>query len=154
MKRSKKQSRVDFYDPLYEYVTFEEARLGQSRYRFIEHNDGSVENKDAGNPTYNDLGVSGNRIGSIRANKLILPFFSSIEVSRQSFLRQSNLAFLVFPSATHTRLAHSIGSCYLRLCAAKQVRVAIRAKVKRRSGARSIGGTETLSQFLSRNRSG
>jgi HD superfamily phosphohydrolase len=47
----------------------------------------------------------------------------SSEFTRQAFLRQNGMGFLVFPSSTHTRLAHALGACYLGRLAAERIRV-------------------------------
>ena len=107
-----KANRVDFYDPLYDFVTFEEAARSRAR----EFLDAGFARSGAG--TY------GESISAFSDAKFILPFLWAFEFSRQNFLRQSNLAFLVYPSATHTRLAHSIGACYLGFLASQRVAVA------------------------------
>jgi HD superfamily phosphohydrolase len=106
-----KPTRIDFYDPLYDFVTFEEAARPRAR-QFL----------DAG---FARRGASthGDSISSTDEAKAILPFLNAVEFARQGFVRQSNLAFLVYPSATHTRLAHAIGSCYLGFLASQRVAV-------------------------------
>ncbi|MBU4186123.1 MAG: hypothetical protein KKI12_02960 [Proteobacteria bacterium] len=90
---------ISFYDPLYDYVTFEEAASGSTRSFF--------------NMGYRD----------IDAPKQILPFLSTLEVNRLAFLRQSNLSFLIYPSSTHTRFAHAIGCCYLGFLSATKISI-------------------------------
>jgi HD superfamily phosphohydrolase len=99
--------RVSFYDPLYDFVTFEEAEHERERELF-----------DAGFTTDAIKGTS----------KQIKPFLDTVEFNRLAFLRQSNLAFLVYPSATHTRFAHAVGCCYLGYIAAREIRVGIRGR--------------------------
>lgn len=88
--------RSSFFDPLYDYVTFEEAEAESRRDFFL---------------------IPGH-IGGDSEVKKILPFLSTLEFNRQLFLRQNNLAFFVYPSSTHTRFAHAIGCCYLGFLAA------------------------------------
>ncbi len=113
-------SRLTFYDPLYDYVTFEEAERQRPRFIF-------------------DAGFSSSAIGS--ASKSLKPFLGSPELSRLSFLRQSDLGFLVYPSATHTRLAHAIGCCYLGYVAAREIIVGVRGPV---SGGRGPDAREVV----------
>ncbi len=112
-----KTGRINYYDPLYDFVSFEEAAASQ---RPLGIFDPGFTRRDARS--------HGESISSYRVSKELLPFLSAIEFARQGFLRQSNLAFLVFPSATHTRLAHSIGSCYLGFLAAQRIAVGIKRK--------------------------
>ncbi len=107
--------RLDIYDPLYDLVTLEDViRSGPRAFM------------DAG---FDRQSEGGSQPGSdLDDVKVILPFVSTVEFTRQSFLRQSNLAFLVYPSATHTRLAHSLGSCYLGTLASQQVGVGRKLK--------------------------
>ncbi len=107
-----KTSKVNFYDPLYDFVTFEEAAAHARPHAFF----------DVG-WAHKNVSRYGESISPQNPAKDLLPFLSSVEFIRQSFLRQSNLAFLVFPSATHTRLAHSIGSCYLGFVASQRIAV-------------------------------
>lgn len=106
-----KPSRVDFYDPLYEFVTFEEAARRRGR-GFLDPGFARKEVRS-----------HGESLSPLRETKVIIPFLSSIEFTRQAFLRQSNLAFLVYPSATHTRFAHAIGACYLGFVASQRIAV-------------------------------
>jgi HD superfamily phosphohydrolase len=129
-----KPSRINYYDPLYDFVSFEEAAAGNR----------SLGIFDAGF-TRRDSKSYGESISSHRVSKELLPFLSAIEFARQAFLRQSNLAFLVFPSATHTRLAHSIGSCYLGFLASQRIAVGAR-----RQGDENPPSAEYLSHFLER----
>lgn len=109
-------SRVDFYDPLYDFVTFEEAIHQRAR----DWLDGGFARKGAE--------THGESITPLNADKVILPFLSAIEFTRQSFLRQSGLAFLVYPSASHNRLAHSVGACYLGFLASQRVAIGVKNK--------------------------
>ena len=129
-------SKSNFYDPLYDYVTFEEAEAGES--------DGlSIFRAGFGN--------RGDVISSKRKTKQILPFLNTVELNRLNFLRQSGLAFLVYPSATHTRFAHSIGSCYLGFMACAQITMQVEKTTKGRTGskAREIESVR-LSDWLER----
>lgn len=105
--------RISFYDPLYDFVTFEEAAAGH-RKSIFDKGFGS----DAIRSHVRDIGV----------------FLDTPELNRLSFLRQSDLAFLVFPSATHTRLAHAIGCCYLGYMAARGIMVDAKAEDRDNSG--------------------
>jgi HD superfamily phosphohydrolase len=102
---------VDFYDPLYDFVTFEEAVHQRGR----DFWDVGFARKGAD--------THGESISPLRVEKVILPFLSAVEFTRQSFLRQSGLAFLVYPSASHTRLAHSVGACYLGFLSSQRVAI-------------------------------
>ena len=51
--------------------------------------------------------------GSVRLDKNLSEFVLHPIVQRLNEIRQLGFAFTSFPSATHTRLAHSIGVCYL-----------------------------------------
>ena len=106
-----KPDRADFYDPLYDFVTFEEAAHPQPRSFF---NIGFARESAS---------THGDSISPQSESKAILPFLDAVEFTRQAFLRQSDLAFLVYPSATHTRWAHSVGACYLGFIAAQRVAV-------------------------------
>src|SRR5688572_9843692 len=124
--------RINYYDPLYDFVTFEEAANSQHPLSVFDVGFARQDSKSYGDS-----------ISPFKATKELLPFLSSTEFARQGFLRQSNLAFLVFPSATHTRLAHAIGSCYLGFHASQ--RIAVGTKTKKDKKSRS---PEYLSHFL------
>ncbi len=98
-------SRITFYDPLYDFVSFEDAELERPRGVF-------------------DAGFSTAPITN--ASKSLLPFLGTPEMTRLSFLRQGDLSFLVFPSATHTRFAHAVGCCYLGYLAAREIMVTVK----------------------------
>lgn len=108
--------KVSFYDPLYDFVTFEEAAAGHRKSWF-------------------DKGFGSDTIRSPIAD--ISAFLGTPELSRLSFMRQSDLAFLVFPSATHTRLAHAIGCCYLGYIAARGIMVGVTGEDIDDQGGRS-----------------
>lgn len=116
-------ARMSFFDPLYDYVTFEEAERDSQRAIF----------------------AAGWNCGSIHhdVSKHILPFLSTLEFNRLSFLRQSNLAFLLYPSSTHTRFAHAIGCCYLGYLAARQILV-----TEQHQNIGDDGNTNEESSFL------
>lgn len=46
---------------------------------------------------------------------IVVKVLRSVEMSRLNFLRQSGPAFLVFPSSSHTRFAHCLGTYHLGL---------------------------------------
>jgi HD superfamily phosphohydrolase len=125
-----KPSRIDFYDPLYEFVTFEEAARRRGR-GFLDPGFARKE-----------VTSHGESLSPLRETKVIIPFLSSIEFTRQTFLRQSNLAFLVYPSATHTRFAHAIGACYLGFVASQRIAVG------EMFGPNDLSHPEYLSNFL------
>ena len=100
---------ISFYDPLYDYVTFEEAASANTRGFF-------------------NIGYQDND-----APKQILPFLSTLEFNRLSFLRQSNLSFLIYPSSTHTRFAHAIGCCYLGFLSTAKISIVENHKNKKPS---------------------
>ncbi len=97
--------KYNFYDPLYDFITFEEA-------------DTEVASMDIFKP-----GFGSKNIRNDSATKKILPFLETFEFNRLAFLRQSGLSFLVYPSSTHNRFAHSIGCCYLGLIACQEISV-------------------------------
>jgi len=103
--------RRDFYDPLYDFVTFEEAAHAEPRDIFRH------------GFTRKGVATHGESISPHNDAKAVLPFLDTPELARLSFLRQSDLAFLVYPSASHTRFAHAIGSCYLGFVASQRVAV-------------------------------
>jgi len=71
--------------------------------------------------------------------KLISRLIDTYEMNRLNYLKQSGLLFLIFPSSTHTRFAHSIGTMNLGLYAMERIRV------------KGLHGIETLEDYLSRN---
>ena len=99
--------RVTFYDPLYDFVSFDEAEGLRARGIF-------------------DAGFSAKPVR--RVSKSLLPFLLTPEFNRLSFLRQGDLSFLVYPSATHTRFAHAVGCCYLGYLAAREIVVTVRRR--------------------------
>lgn len=88
--------RSEYFDPLYETITLEQRGL-PSRRTFL--ND---QQKDPLNPR---------------------DFVQTAEFARLAFLRQAGLAWLVFPSASHTRFAHSLGCWWLGRVAETLIRV-------------------------------
>jgi HD superfamily phosphohydrolase len=108
--------RIDFYDPLYDRVSLRETDRNGPREVF---GPGFSKTLSAHQK---------NALETLNEDKVLLPFLSSIEFARQSFLKQSNLAFLVYPSATHTRLAHALGSCYLGELASQEVHIGEKLK--------------------------
>lgn len=97
--------KYHFYDPLYDFITFEEA-------------DTAIGSMDIFNPGFGSKNIRYNS-----ETKRILPFLETFEFNRLAFLRQSGLSFLVYPSSTHNRFAHSIGCCYLGLIACQEISV-------------------------------
>jgi HD superfamily phosphohydrolase len=85
-----------FYDPIYEVNNFE-TRTG---FRL-------------------SIFASGKRGGDVPIDKLLRTF----EMNRLNFVKQAGLAWLVFPSAVHTRFAHSLGSGALGEIALRTIRV-------------------------------
>jgi len=90
--------RLEFYDPLYETIIFER---GLPSAKFPE-------------PAKED---------PLDPRDLV----RTAEFSRLAFLRQAGFAWLVFPSATHTRFAHSIGCWWLGRIAETLIKVKIPA---------------------------
>ena len=134
-----RERRADFYDPLYDFVTFEEASRSRPR-AFLDVAFSRSGVASAGAQKHGDS------ISPLNEAKVILPFLAAVEFTRQSFLRQSNLAFLVYPSATHTRFAHAVGSCYLGFVASQ--RVTVRQQKVARSGSHVFDDPIYLAKFL------
>lgn len=97
-----------FYDPLYDFISFEESSGDLLDFFDVEGGFTSTHSSS---------------ITSQFKKKYILPFIDTYEFKRLNFLRQSGLAFLAFPSATHTRYAHSIGCCNLGYIACQQITI-------------------------------
>jgi len=95
------EHRLEFYDPLYETITFQKG-LPTSRglFRIKEDPLDSID------------------------------IIQTAEFARLAFLRQAGLAWLVFPSATHTRFGHSIGCWWLGRIAESLIRVRGRLGLK------------------------
>lgn len=99
--------RLEFYDPLYETITFER-------------------------------GLPSNR-GFLRTREEPLhpvDIVQTADFARLAFLRQAGLAWLIFPSATHTRFAHSIGCWWLGRMAETLIKV--RGSLSMTNGTRSL----------------
>lgn len=73
------KARLEYHDPLYETITFEKGLPSQ--------------------------------IGFLNQDNVLDPrsIIQTAEFARLAFLRKTELAWLMFPSATHTHFAHSIG---------------------------------------------
>lgn len=97
-----------YYDPLYEQVIIDES-LSED---FSERN-------------FFAFGLSSNNKKSKKKARL-MPLLESYELNRLNFVRQSGLAFLSFPSSTHTRFAHSLGSAYLGSLSARLIRIILK----------------------------
>jgi HD superfamily phosphohydrolase len=80
-----------FYDPLYEVVVF------------------STTKETEGQRSFWQVGVADHNAVTVPE---FLKIIDSYEFSRLNFLKQAGLAWLVFPSATHSRFSHSLG-CWL-----------------------------------------
>jgi len=55
--------------------------------------------------------------------KLVTPLIDTFEFARLMRLRQAGLLYMVFPSATHTRFAHSLGCCHLGWAAMASIKI-------------------------------
>ena len=88
------ENRLEFYDPLYETITFQKG-LPSTR-GFLRVKEDPLDPID---------------------------IIQTAEFVRLAFLRQAGLAWLVFPSATHTRFGHSIGCWWLGRIAETLIRV-------------------------------
>lgn len=115
--------RLEFYDPLYETIIFEKG-LPTSGFDPVdpkrrEKNEYPIDPRD---------------------------LVQTAEFSRLAFLRQAGLAWLVFPSATHTRFAHSIGCWWLGRIAENLIKIKHPGE-DRRSG-RSDEETRSLKWWL------
>jgi HD superfamily phosphohydrolase len=87
------QDRLEFYDPLYETIIFER---GLPTGGFNIKPDDPLDPKE---------------------------IVQTAEFARLAYLNQVGLAWLVFPSATHTRFAHSIGCWWLGKIAESLIKV-------------------------------
>lgn len=85
-----------FYDPIYQVITIKphEKDLYGGR-RFWDE----------------AMGVQDKHL----VENIVVKVLKSVEMSRLNFLRQSGPAFLVFPSSSHTRFAHCLGTYHLGL---------------------------------------
>jgi HD superfamily phosphohydrolase len=88
------ENRLEFYDPLYETITFQKGLPASHGFLRVE--------EDPLDP---------------------IDIIQTADFVRLSFLRQAGLAWLVFPSATHTRFGHSIGCWWLGRIAESLIRV-------------------------------
>lgn len=91
------EARLEYYDPLFETITFQNGL--PSNLNFLTQ-DASVD------PRY---------------------IVRTAEFARLAFLRQAGLAWLVLPSAAHTRFAHSIGCWGLARLAESLIKIRTRA---------------------------
>ncbi len=85
-----------FYDPIYQVITIKphEKDLPGGR-RFFDV----------------AMGVQDKHL----VENIVVKVLRSVEMSRLNFLRQSGPAFLVFPSSSHSRFAHCLGTYHLGL---------------------------------------
>lgn len=99
-----------FYDPLYEVVVFQDQEKALGAKGF-----------------FTDLSLAGDvtDILSKEVGKHFTFFLNSYEMNRLNYLKQSGLAYLVYPSATHTRFSHSLGCWVLAERALQNVWVQI-----------------------------
>ena len=88
---------MKFYDPLYKVITIK-----------------PVEKESFAGRKYWSSSF-GERTEDGLIESIISRIISCREMARLNFLRQSGPAFLAFPSSTHTRFAHSLGTFYLGL---------------------------------------
>src|SRR5581483_2718870 len=88
-----KEPLLEYYDPLYETISFERGLPSKF-------------------PVDSDL---------LDVREII----RCAEFARLAFLRQVGLAWLVFPSATHSRFAHSIGCWALGRMAESEIKVRV-----------------------------
>ncbi len=112
------------FDPLYGAVPFKLRRLGIDDF-FYDLSTKSDEELQ---------GIEGKEAYARQFSAILKTF----EFSRLNFLRQAGFGWLVYPSATHTRYAHSLGCWYLAEQAMECVKV------------RESPGSATSSSFLMR----
>ncbi|KJR43328.1 metal-dependent phosphohydrolase HD sub domain protein [Candidatus Magnetoovum chiemensis] len=97
-----------YYDPIYDQIVIPDATstsaVGRSR---------DMLSTSAGQLPPDELTL----------NEVIRKVISSDEFDRLSFLYQSGIAWLVFPSSTHTRFAHSLGCYHLGTIALKSIKI-------------------------------
>lgn len=84
---------VKFYDPIYKLI-------------IIRPKGWPIVKREFWEPT---VGVRRKRV----VDSTIVKVLKSVELARLNFLRQSGAAFLVFPSSSHTRFAHCLGTYHL-----------------------------------------
>ena len=94
---------LHYYDPLYEVLLFGDIPKQESVRSMFRAGAGQIELK-----------------------KSILPFIRCPEVSRLNWLNQAGLLHLIFPSGTHSRFAHSLGSLHLGSIALNAVTVTVK----------------------------
>jgi len=73
--------------------------------------------------TIPDMNVSEGAATLIQYGQRFSLILKTFEFRRLNFLRQSGFAWLIYPSATHTRYAHSLGCWYLAELAAEYTKV-------------------------------
>lgn len=114
--RTALQIDARFYDPLYEVVVMRPRPSGGRAY---------LEALITGVSTPGD----------------VVPVLKTYDMNRLNFLRQAGLAWLVYPSATHTRFSHSLGCWMLGERALRSVWV---------QGKDKAGTLERLSDWVTR----
>jgi HD superfamily phosphohydrolase len=73
---------------------------------------------------------------------------STFELNRLNFLKQAGLLFLIFPSATHTRFAHSLGTLTLGTYALEHIWVKRRGTSRPMKLETYLEDSEGLEEFL------
>jgi HD superfamily phosphohydrolase len=114
---------VKFYDPLYELNVFSNSHSVSTFRLFFEGRNSEERN------FYEEV-------------------LNTYEMGRLFHLKQSGLAFLIFPSATHNRFAHSIGTWTLGTLAMSESKVLISPSRRDDRPGRGIE-FESLSNYLS-----
>lgn len=117
-----------FYDPLYEVVVFSTlaSERGPRATFWTSPKEGGEEPDDD------------TEVGIEVWSKQFLPILHTYEFNRLNYLKQAGLAWLVFPSATHSRFSHALGCWLLSEWAGETVLVSEPIPGKKKNQQRSL----------------
>ena len=114
-----REDRLEYYDPLYETITFEKG-LPSDRAGFRLEEEDPLDPRD---------------------------IIQTAEFARLAFLKQAGLAWLVFPSATHSRFAHSVGCWWLGRISETLIKVKTKGKRETNSLRTWLNTTKLREEF-------